>query len=64
MTWFKWFAKLFGFYADPVPGFSDSDDDPITQAVLSECWRTGKTVIGSMDDDGKFTMEVCEDETE
>lgn len=31
------------------------------EQVLSACWTTGKTVIGTMDDDGEMTIREIDD---
>jgi hypothetical protein len=36
-------------------------EDQIEEAMVLECWRTGKTLMGTVDHDGKLTIAVCED---
>lgn len=39
-----------------------SDDNPHQADVIAETLRTGKPIFGQVDQDGKFTMHVIEDE--
>jgi hypothetical protein len=37
-------------------------DNPHQADVIAETWRTGKPVVGTLDDDGNFSMKVIGDD--
>lgn len=39
------------------PRIAPSAPDPYLEAVAAHCWKTGKMVVGSVDEDGKLTIK-------
>jgi len=62
------FAKLFGSKAepkdgiirDPETGVSVETDDPVMAAVVAQAFKTGKPVIGNVDEKGKVTIRTLD----
>ena len=45
-----------------IPDEVERINDENTMRVAQECFRTGKPVVGSVDDAGRLTMRVLDDE--
>ncbi len=67
------FAKLFGSKAepkdtglkdgiirDPETGVCVETDDPVMAAVVAQAFKSGKPVIGNVDEKGKVTIRTLD----